>query len=104
MLTAAGFLRVAFSIVDPLGGSQSLVVGAPVEEAGVDVERVQQVGGSTDHPDNSSKGTEASTTSAVASQQAEGRRSPVNVGFLHHGFHPVIELKENLVLRKQQQP
>ena len=44
-------LRVAFSIVDPLGGSQSFVVGAPVEETGVDVQRVQQVGGGPDHPE-----------------------------------------------------
>lgn len=34
------FLRVAFSIVDPLGGSQSFIVRAPVEETGVDVQRV----------------------------------------------------------------
>lgn len=32
------FLRVAFPVVDPLGGSQTLVVGAPVEETGVDVQ------------------------------------------------------------------
>lgn len=37
------FLRVAFSVVDPLGGSQSFIIGAPVEEAGVDVQGVQQV-------------------------------------------------------------
>lgn len=46
------FLRVSFAIVDPLGGAQSFVVGAPVEEAGVDVQRVQQVGGGPDHSDH----------------------------------------------------
>lgn len=51
LLSDGGFLRVAFSIVDPLGGSQSFIVWAPVEEAGVDVQRVQQVGGGSDHPE-----------------------------------------------------
>lgn len=45
------FLRIASSIVNPFGGSQSFVVGAPVEETGVDVQRVQQVGGGSDHSD-----------------------------------------------------
>lgn len=44
------YLRVATAIVDPLGRAQSLIVGAPVEEAGVDVQRVQQVGGGPDYP------------------------------------------------------
>lgn len=45
------FLRVAFSVVDPLGRSKAFVVRAPVEQTGVDVQRVQKVGGGPDHPD-----------------------------------------------------
>lgn len=48
-INSAGFLRKAFSIVDPFGGSQSFVGGAPIEQTGVDVERVKQVGGGSDH-------------------------------------------------------
>lgn len=66
------FLRVAFAIVDPLGGAQSLVVGAPVEEAGVDVQRVQQVGGGPDHPDATT-----TTTTTVRLQRPHCVPSPL---------------------------
>lgn len=49
------FLRVAQSIVNPFGGSQTLVVGPPIEEAGVDVQREEQVGGGSDHPETTQR-------------------------------------------------
>lgn len=49
------FLRVSFSVVDPLGGAQAFIVGAPVEKAGVDVQRVQQVGGGPNHSDHDNR-------------------------------------------------
>lgn len=49
------FLRVASAIINPFGGSQSFVVGAPVEETGVDVQRVKQVGGGSNHSDTAAQ-------------------------------------------------
>ena len=48
-------LPIAHSVVDPLGGAQSFVGRAPVEETGVAVETVQQVGGGSDHTETHRK-------------------------------------------------
>lgn len=40
---------VPFAVVDPLSGPQPLVVRTPIEQTGVDVERIQQVGSGQDH-------------------------------------------------------
>lgn len=108
------FLRVASSIVNPFGGSQSFIIRAPVEETGIDMQRIQQVGGGPDHSDtqgqdllsHSSAGTSTGAFRGLITDCGFGGKletkqifSPVDVGLLHHSLHPVIELEENHVLK-----
>ena len=63
-----GSLRVAFAVVDPFRGPQSLIVGAPVEETCVDVQGVQQVGRGAYDPRRSEHGFKTDYVQYMAAQ------------------------------------